>query len=223
MNRKELERRLIVAPIATDISEEEVRAEINETKGFEFRSIIVEQHYVPTAKAVLANEKVRLGMTVSYPLGAMTTETKVMLAEYACSQGLDEIDLSLDYNAIKSNDFAKAQADLQKVVDAVRGRLDIVAIPLVAKMTLAELNSICQMILQTGVSRIKTNSGMNLGNTELEHIEFIKRRFQDRIVIEASGGIRAKEQAERYIRAGADCIHTSTWRQVLGLEGVKTH
>lgn len=217
MNSKDLERRLIVAPIATDISEAKVRAEIKDAKRFELRSIIVEQHYVPVAKQMLSEGSIRLGMTVSYPLGGMTTEIKVMLAKYACEEGLDEIDVSLDYNAIKSRDYSKAKKDLAAVAEAVHGRLDIVAIPLVAKMTLAEIDDICHMVLDAGVCRIKTNSGMNLGQTELEHIEFIKRRFGNSIAIEASGGIRSKEQAEMLVGAGADSIHTSTWREVLGI------
>jgi deoxyribose-phosphate aldolase len=93
---------------------------------------------------------------------------------------------------------------------------------MVAKMTLGEIYKLCKLFVEVGCTRVKTNSGMNykgetvLGVTEVEHIQFIKRNFPD-IHIEASSGIFTMEKAKAVLEAGAENIHTVTWKACMGI------
>ncbi len=208
-------KRLIIAPIETDYSKDDVKREIEAGIASNVRGVIVSHYFIDFAKSLMKDTATRLGTLCSYPLGAMTTNTKVELIKNAVEKGLDEIDVALDYNAIKSGDFSTAKKDLEQIMAAADGKLDIVAIPLVAQLTFDELEKTCNMFIDVGVERIKTNSGMGLGSTKLEHVKFIRRIFRNQFAIEVSGGVRTREQAETFIDAGADCIHSSTWQNLI--------
>ena len=73
---------------------------------------------------------------------------------------------------------------------------------------------ICKIILENGVKAIKTNSGFG-AKAVFEDVILIKRFFNDKLRIEVAGGVRTAQQAEEYLKLGADYIHTSTPDKVL--------
>ena len=134
--------------------------------------------------------------------------------EYGCS----EVDVSPKFNYIKSDKFNLVKKDLAAMVAASKGKLDIVALPQVGKMTLEEIEKICRLFLEVGINIIKTNSGFGQGRTEIEHVSFIRRKLGKSLQIEVSGGVRTLEDALAFIAAGVDRIHSSTWKAIIGLE-----
>jgi len=213
----DIEKRVIVAPVSSTITEVELREFIDEIRPYKFRSVIVDEYYLDLALQLLRGSGKRVGIVFSYPHGGMTTETKVRLTEIAVNKGSDII-VPLNMNAIKSGDYKAAMDDLKSIISTVHGKVDVIALPQVAILTLVEIAKVCDMILEAGTNIVKTNTGLGLGETLLEHVEFIKRRYKDDLIIEISGGIRNLEQAREFVKAGADRIHTSSWKQVIGLE-----
>lgn len=216
MTDKEIEQRLIAAPIKPDMTEEEMRKFANELNNYDYYSIIVDEYYLDLAFQLF--KKNRVGLIVSYPLGGMTTETKVKLTEIAVKKGCSEINVCPNYNALKSGDIETVKSDLKAVFNAANGKLDVVAVPQVGLMTLEEIKKICDICLEIGIYIFKTNSGMNLGKSEPEHIEYMRRLYGNRIEIEVSGGVRNLNQARASVRAGANRVHSSTWKLVIGAE-----
>ena len=68
----------LLKPSAT---EREIIDLCNEAKEFQFYSVCVNSCYVPLAKQLLANSKVKVCAVVGFPLGAMSTEAKVFEAK----------------------------------------------------------------------------------------------------------------------------------------------
>lgn len=211
-----VEKRLIVAPIEPDITEEDIRKFAEELNQYDYYSVIVDEYNLDLAFNLF--KKPRIGLIVSYPLGGMTTETKVKLTEIAVRKGCSEIDVCPNYVAIKSGDFKTAKADLGAVYKAANNKLDVIVVPQVGLMTLEEIKTICDMCLEIGIHIVKTNSGLNLGKSEVEHVRYIKGQYGNEIDIEVSGGVRNLDQAKEFISAGADRLHSSTWKQVIGVE-----
>lgn len=216
MTDKNIEKRLIAAPIEPDMSEGAIRKFAEELNQYDYYSVIVDEYYIDLALKLFKKPKV--GIIVSYPLGGMTTETKVRLTEIAVEKGCSEIDLSPNYVAIKSGDLETARADLKAVYEAAKNKLDVVCVPQVGLMTLEELKTICDMCLEIGINIVKTNSGLNLGKSEKEHIRYIKELYGDKMEIEVSGGVRNLDQAKAFVDSGADRVHSSTWKQAIGAE-----
>jgi deoxyribose-phosphate aldolase len=120
-----------------------------------------------------------------------------------------------NYNALKSGDLETVRKDLEAISAVANGKLDVVVVPQVGLMTLDEIKTLCDICLSLGINKFKTNSGMGLGKTELEHVMFMRRVYGDKIEIEASGGVRTLSQAKAFVKAGADRIHSSTWKDVI--------
>ncbi|MBA7562251.1 Deoxyribose-phosphate aldolase [subsurface metagenome] len=216
MTDKDIEKRLIAAPIEPEMTEKKIREFASELNKYDYYSVIVDEYNLDLTFQLF--KKNRVGLIVSYPLGGMTTETKVRLTEIAVKKGCSEINVCPNYNALKSGDFKTVKNDLKAVFKAANGKLDVVAVPQVSLMTLEEIKKICDICLEIGIYMFKTNSGMNLGKSELEHIQYMRRLYGDRIKIEVSGGVRNLEQAQAFVKASADRVHSSTWKQVIGAE-----
>jgi deoxyribose-phosphate aldolase len=212
----ELAKKMVLAPLSTETSEEDIRKFAKDLEGIEVYSIIVDEYYIPLAKELLPNR--RIGTIISYPLGNLTLEVNKKLIKKALDYRCSEIDYSPKFNYIKSKKYNLVREELKEIVNIVDGGLDIVALPQVAQMTMSEIEKLCSLFLEVGIHIIKTNSGLNQGITEMEHVQFIKRKFGDSLEIEVSGGVRTREQALTYLEIGASRIHSSTWKQIIGIE-----
>ncbi|MEA4970067.1 MAG: HisA/HisF-related TIM barrel protein [Candidatus Pelethousia sp.] len=213
----ELAKRMILAPLTTDTTAQDIEQFAKDLTGIEIYSVIVDEYYISLAKELMPGRKV--GTIASYPFGGFTTEMNVKLIEQAVALGCSEVDICPKFNYLKSGKYELAKPDLRRIVEAAQGKLAIVAVPQVGQMTLNELEKNCKLFLECGIRIIKTNSGFGQGESQFEHIQFVRRIFGKDIEIEVSGGVRTREDARRYLELGADRIHSSTWKSVIGWEG----
>lgn len=212
---KKIAERLIAAPMEAGITEDDIREFARELNQYDYYSVICDEFNIDLARKLF--RKPRVGVMVSYPFGGMTTETKVRLTEIAVEKGCSEINLCPDYVAIKSGEFETAKKDLEAVYKAADNKLDIVLVPMVGLMSLGEIKAICDMCLEVGIHILKTNAGLGLSQSEFEHIRYIKRMYGDKMQIEVSGGVRDVKQAREFVKLGADRVHSSTWKGVIGV------
>lgn len=99
--------------------------------------------------------------------------------------------------------------------------MKVVVVPQLGILTNEKKIKVCRAVLDGGARTIKTNSGVIGPITDIEDVRLVKREFGDELSIEASSGIREREQALAMFDAGADKIHTSTpfkisdaWREI---------
>jgi len=214
VKKEELAKKIVTSLIEADVTEDAVRKFIEKWKKYPLRAIAVDLPYIEIAKELLQGTDIRVTTTISYPLGGMTTETKIRQVEYAIEKGADEVDVSMNYNAIKSGDFTTVLDDVKRVAEAARDKVEVIMVPQTHILTDEEKIKVCNVILEGGVRAIKTNSGFGY-RTRPEDVILIKREFGDKFRIEVSGGVRTTEQALEMLKLGAGNIHTSTPDQVL--------
>ena len=63
---------------------------------------------------------------------------------------------------------------------------------------------------------VKTSAGLHYGAMQVEHVQYIQRKFGDKLAIEVAGRCRTRETAEAMRAAGAVCFHMSQWRRICG-------
>ena len=73
-----------------------------------------------------------------------------------------------------------------------------------------EITRLCEIALEAGVDFVKTSTGFNGGGATLEAVQLIRKQVGDKVKIKASGGIRTRQDAERFIEAGANRIGSSS-------------
>jgi len=216
VTKEELAKKLLTSIIETDVAEDAVRKFFEKWKKYPLWAIAVDLPYIKVAKELLQGTGTRVTTCISYPLGGMTTETKIYQVEYAIEKGADEINVSMNYNAIKSGDFPTVLDDVKRVVEAAGVKIEVIMVPQTHIFTDEEKIKVYNVLLEGGVRAIKTNSGFG-GKTRLEDVILIKREFGNKFLrIDVSGGVRTTEQALEFLKLGADYIHTSTPDQVLG-------
>jgi deoxyribose-phosphate aldolase len=207
---------IVSSLIEADVTEADISAFVTDVEPYGFPSLAVDLPFIDVIKELLAGTSTDVTTVCSYPLGGMTTNVKVKQVEYARDHGAYDIDVSMNYLAIKSGEFAVAAEEVRRIVGTA-GSLKIVMIPQVTILTNQEKARTCEALLKGGCSTIKTASGFGW-KTEVEDVAFIKRNFGDDIHIEVSGGVRTYEDAVAMLEAGAERLHTSTPFRVMGLD-----
>lgn len=215
MTKNELAKKFIVSLIEADVTNESQRKFISEMRAYPFYAIAVDLPYIDLAKDLLSGKNIRVSTVISYPLGGMTTEVKLKQIEYAILHGADEVNISMNYNAMKSGDWEKVFDELKAISTFTSSKIDVVVIPQTDILTNREKIKACQIILESGLNKLKLNSGFGW-NTTPEDIFLIKRIFGDKFErIDFSGGVRTYDQAIEYLKAGATYLHSSTPKQIL--------
>ncbi|HUA44777.1 MAG TPA: deoxyribose-phosphate aldolase [Solirubrobacteraceae bacterium] len=182
---------------------------------YRYAAIMVEPSQVGFARPILTRLGQELVTVISYPLGAMRTETKVVQAEQALTDGADELDVAMDISAFRSGDYGQVVDDLRAIRRITDGRV-VKAIYYSALLNDQESLRAADLALEAGIDYLKTNPGY--GNvTTPHHVALIKQTFGSQVKVMASGGVRTHADALAMIAAGADRIATSTHEAVLGL------
>ena len=207
---------VITSIIKATVTPDDVHNFISRMKQYPFAAIAVDLPYVSLARELLEDTGIGVCTVASYPLGGMTTEVKKKQVKFAKRSGATEIDVSMNYLAIKGHNFDEVENEAKSLLD-VAGNLKIIVIPQVPILTNYEKAKACETLLKAGVNTIKTASGFGW-KTELEDVLYLKRLFGDDLHVEASGGVRTPTDALAMLKAGAEKIHTSTPLSVLGLE-----
>jgi deoxyribose-phosphate aldolase len=213
MKKEALARTIKTGIQGTEITEDNVKQAIERAKQYPFAAYAVDEPYLKLARKLLTGTNILLTAPVSYPMGGMTLETRLKQIAFAIEAKADEINPSLNFNAIMSGDYATVLYEIQRMVAAAGDALDVIVIPQLYIQTNEQKLETCRVILEGGVRAIKTNGHGSLCRPE--DILLIRREFGDTFSIEASGGIRTTAQALELLEAGANFIHTSTAYSVL--------
>ena len=213
MTRTEMAQLIKTGILGTEITEEDVRSDIARARTYPFAAYAVDLSFLRLARELLRGTSMLLTAAVSYPLGGMTLATKLDQIRFARTVEAEEINATLNLNAIKSGDYASVSSELLAMIDAADDSLDVIVIPQFEILTSCEKLGTIETVLEAGVRAIKTDG--HGGSCQPEDVRLVRRVFGDALSIEASGGIRTTRQALDLLDAGADFIHTSTAYSVL--------
>lgn len=189
----------------------------NEAKMHQFYSVCVNSGYVPLAKQLLAKSHIKICSVVGFPLGAMSTETKIFEAEQAVKDGAHEIDMVINIGALRSSNYVEVFKDISGVKNAI-GKTPLKVILEISELSKNEIIRACEICLDGNADYIKTSTGFSKSGATLTAVKIIKKTVRGNAKIKASGGIRDFETAKKYIEAGADRIGTSSGVAILSDE-----
>ena len=189
-------------------TEREIIDLCNQSKKHTYYSVCVNSSYVPLAKQLLVDSKVKVCTTIGYPLGSMATKSKVFEAEKAIEDGADEIEMVLNLGYMKSRNYVSVLKDISDVKRAI-GKTPLKVIIEISELNKNEIIKACEICLDAKADFIKTSTGFSKSGATLTAVKIIKKTIRNHAKIEASGGIDDLDMALKYIDAGADRIDTS--------------
>lgn len=191
-----------------DMSEQDLIKLVNEAKEYDFFSICINPCWVTLASELLAGSNTNVCSVIGFPLGANTTNIKVLEAKEAIDNGASEIDMVINVSKLKDKDYEYVYNEIKKIKEAIGDNVLKVIIE-ACLLTDEEKTIACQIIMKAGADFVKTSTGMSTGGATVEDVKLFKEVVGDTTLIKAAGGVRTYEDAISMIEAGANRIGTS--------------
>ena len=190
-------------------SSSDVQKLCEEAIEHEFYSVCVNGCYVADAKHLLQGTDVKIAAVVGFPLGAMTTAAKVFEAKEAVENGASEIDMVINVAKLKDGEFEYVENEIRQIKEAIGDNVLKVIIE-TCYLTDEEKVKACELSLVAKADFVKTSTGFGTGGATYEDVKLMKSVVGDNAKVKASGGVRDKETAQKYVNLGAERLGTSS-------------
>ncbi|MEZ7742851.1 deoxyribose-phosphate aldolase [Gemella sp. 20925_1_85] len=190
-------------------SSSDVQKLCEEAIEHEFYSVCVNGCYVADAKQLLQGTDVKVAAVVGFPLGAMTTAAKVFEAKEAVENGASEIDMVINVAKLKDGEFDYVENEIRLIKEAIGDNVLKVIIE-TCYLTDEEKVKACELSLVAKADFVKTSTGFGTGGATYEDVKLMKSVVGDNAKVKASGGVRDKETAQKYVDLGAERLGTSS-------------
>ena len=195
-------------------SEDEIRQLCEEAKTYNFYAVCVNSCYVDLVVEELIGTSIKVAAVAGFPLGAMATEAKISEAKYSVEHGADEIDVVMNIGWFKSGLYKQVQNELALIKKAI-GDAVLKVIIETSYLSDEEKFKASQLVLASGADFVKTSTGFGGGGASMEDVALMKKAVEDKIKIKASGGIRDRVTAIRYIELGVSRLGTSSGVKII--------
>ena len=215
MTRAELARMIDHSVLKPETTGREIRAGADVVRSWHIGFYCVQPCWIKAAAEALAGTDARVVGVVSFPHGCDRAEMKARAAAIAAGEGAAEIDMVLNFGALKGGDAAIAAADIQAVVRAVTD-IPVKVILETAALTEAEKRLACRLACDAGARFVKTSTGFHpSGGATVADVRLLRAVVGPGFGVKASGGIRSLMDAQAMIGAGASRIGTSASAAIL--------
>ncbi len=193
--------------LAPECTWEQIQALCDDALRYQTASVCIPPCFVKQAKEY-GKESLTVCTVIGFPNGYNTTAVKVFETENAVADGADEIDMVIPVGALKSGRGDQVLAEIRAVKEACQGRILKVIIE-TCLLTREEKISMCRLVTEAGADFIKTSTGFSTGGTTFEDVSLFAEHVGPGVKIKAAGGIGSMEDAERFLKMGADRLGTS--------------
>lgn len=187
----------------------------DEAKNFGFYSVCVNPTWVDYCFNYLKETDIRVCTVIGFPLGSNKTEIKIREAEIAIEDGAEELDMVINIGKLKSTDYSYVFNDIKFLAELTK-KYHILLKVIIETCLLTDeekviVSSICK---QAGADFVKTSTGFSFGGANLYDVKLMKLASEN-LKIKASGGIKSRTDALRFIAAGASRLGTSSGIKIL--------
>ena len=163
--------------------------------------------FVKQAKEYVG-DKMKICTVIGFPNGYNLTKVKMYETEQAVEDGADEIDMVINVGKLKEKNYDYILNEINGIKSKCNGRILKVIIE-TCLLTEEEKIKMCEIVSQSDADYIKTSTGFSTGGATLEDIELFKKHMKNGKKIKAAGGIKNFDDAEEFVKAGADRLGTS--------------
>lgn len=186
---------------------EDIRQILDDAIKYETASACIPAAYVNQAVKYV-NGKLPICTVIGFPNGYNTTAVKVYETKDAVTNGAEEIDMVINIGFLKDKRYQEVEDEIRQVRDACDGRTLKVIIE-TCLLTEEEKIKMCEIVTNAGAQYIKTSTGFSTAGATFADVELMKKHVGKDVKIKAAGGISSFDDAEEFIRLGADRLGTS--------------
>jgi deoxyribose-phosphate aldolase len=182
----------------------------NEAKTYGFAAVCIPPLFVKKAVDCCKESSIRVATVIGFPFGYCAIEAKIAEIVLAMVDGADELDVVINFTAIKNNDWDLVANEINHIMPVVKSkRKTIKTIIESGLLTPEEIIRCCDIYGAAGVDFVKTSTGYAEAGARIEDVRLLRNHLPDQVAIKASGGIRSYDFAKALIEAGATRIGCS--------------
>ncbi len=186
---------------------EEIRKILDDGIKYETASACIPAAYVKQAAEYVMG-KLPVCTVIGFPNGYSTAMVKALEAKDAVANGAGEIDMVINIGYLKDKRYEEVEREIRRVHEACGGRILKVIIE-TCLLTDDEKKKMCEIVTDAGAEFIKTSTGFSNSGATFADVALMREYVGENVKIKAAGGISSFEDAEEFIRLGADRLGTS--------------
>lgn len=218
MNTEEILKHVDHTLLSQTATWDEIRAICDDGVKYQTASVCIPPSYVAQAKEYV-NGKTAVCTVIGFPNGYNTTSAKVFETEDAVKNGADEIDMVINVGWLKDKKYDLVENEIRAVRAACEGKILKVIIE-TCFLTEEEKEKMCEIVTSAKADYIKTSTGFGGGGATFDDVRLFKEHVGADVKIKAAGGISSMEDAEEFLRLGADRLGTSRIVKIVKQSGV---
>lgn len=207
MDKKEVLKRVDHTLLAQSATWDEIKEILDDAMKYETASACIPAAYVKQA-AEYVEGKLPICTVIGFPNGYHTTAVKVFETKDAVANGAAEIDMVINIGFLKDKRYAEVEEEIRQIHEACQGRILKVIVE-TCLLTEEEKIKICEIVTRAGAEFIKTSTGFSKAGATFADVELMRKHVGAEVKVKAAGGISSFDDAEEFIRLGADRLGTS--------------
>lgn len=192
---------------------EEIRELCDDAIKYETASVCIPPSFVRQAKEYVG-EKMKICTVIGFPNGYNTTIVKKFETENAIENGADEIDMVINLGWVKEGRYDLVSQEIRTLKEACKDRILKVIVE-TCLLTDEEKIKMCRTVTEAGANYIKTSTGFSTQGATFADVELFAKNIGESVKIKAAGGIGSFEDAEEFLRLGAQRLGTSRLVKIL--------
>lgn len=200
--------------LKADATKEEIKNLCEESKKFDFKSCCVNPAFIKWTKECLKGSDVLVCVVIGFPLGSMTTESKVFETKDAILKGADEIDMVINISALKEKDDEYVENEIREIKKACGNHVLKIIIEC-CLLTDEEKVRACLLAKKAGADFVKTSTGFSKWGAKVEDVKLMRETVGSEMGVKAAGGVRTHEELIEMVEVGATRIGTSSGAKLM--------
>lgn len=170
-------------------------------------SVCIPPCYVKAAKEYVG-DRLAICTVIGFPNGYNTTAVKNFETADALKNGADEIDMVINIGELKAGNYQYVEDEIRTLKQTCGDKILKVIIE-TCLLTDDEKIKMCEIVTRAGADFIKTSTGFSKAGATFEDIKLFSEHIGSNVRMKAAGGISSIEDAEEFVRLGAERLGTS--------------
>ena len=207
MNRDEVLKHVDHTLLTQTATWEEIKEILDDGIKYSTASACIPAAYVKQS-AEYVEGKLPICTVIGFPNGYSTTAVKVFETKDAIENGASEIDMVINIGMLKDKRYQDVEDEICQIKEACGEKILKVIIE-TCLLTEDEKIKMCEIVTKAGADYIKTSTGFSTAGATFEDVDLMRKHVGENVKVKAAGGISSFDDAEEFIRLGADRLGTS--------------
>ena len=207
MNRDEVLKHVDHTLLTQTATWEEIKEILDDGIKYSTASACIPAAYVKQS-AEYVEGKLPICTVIGFPNGYSTTAVKVFETKDAIENGASEIDMVINIGMLKDKRYQDVEDEICQIKEACGEKILKVIIE-TCLLTEDEKIKMCEIVTKVGADYIKTSTGFSTAGATFADVDLMRKHVGENVKVKAAGGISSFDDAEEFIRLGADRLGTS--------------